>query len=110
MSEAQELAHRFAAVLKAWLTPAEFAEMQRRNSHDPRYIGLCCASHDFCDANMAMDAAWRAVRGVSIDADDDAQVALWNEAWDIARTRYLSEASTEPADEIGSCRTSAREI
>jgi hypothetical protein len=69
------LGDRFAATLKEWLTPKEFAEMKRRNETDPTYANLSCASHDFCDANMAMDSAWRDLIGAEIDADDEEQAA-----------------------------------
>jgi hypothetical protein len=39
------LGDRFAATLKEWLTPKEFAEMKRRNETDPTYANLSCASH-----------------------------------------------------------------
>jgi hypothetical protein len=60
------LGDRFAATLRGWLTPEEFAEMKRRNETDPAYANLSCASHDFCDANMAMDIAWRDLIGTEI--------------------------------------------
>jgi hypothetical protein len=83
------LGDRFAATLKEWLTPEEFAEMKRRNETDPTYANLSCASHDFCDANMAMDSAWRDLIGTEINADDEEQAALWNAAWEIARRRHI---------------------
>jgi hypothetical protein len=85
----EQLADRFAAVLKEWLTPQEFAEMKRRNETDPTYADSACASHDFCDANMAMDVAWREIIGGSIDADKEEQAALWNAAWADARQRHI---------------------
>jgi hypothetical protein len=68
------------------------AEMKRRNETDPTYANLSCASrasHDFCDANMAMDSAWRHLIGTEINADDEEQAALWNAAWEIARQRHI---------------------
>jgi hypothetical protein len=54
-----------------------------------------CHTHDFCDANMVMDAAMRAC-GIDPDKakDEDGEpiepfdaefTALWNEAWNIAK-------------------------
>lgn len=86
--KANRLADRFAAILRQWLTPAEFAEMVARNRATDKRAGVC-HSHDFCDANMAMDQAWREVVGTEIDADDEAQATLWNEAWDLAHSRKL---------------------
>jgi hypothetical protein len=40
------LGDRFAATLKEWLPPEEFAEMKRRNETDPNNASISCASHD----------------------------------------------------------------
>jgi hypothetical protein len=82
------LGDRFAATLKEWLTPEEFAEMKRLNETDPSYANLSCASHDFCDANMAMDSAWRDLIGTEINTNNEEQAALWNAAWESARLRH----------------------
>lgn len=70
-----QAAQRFDAVLREWLTPAEYAEVLRRNG-TPEYSD-CCASHDFCDANMAMLDAL----GAGLAADD----AMWCAAWNVWR-------------------------
>jgi len=47
-----------------------------------------CASHDFCDANMAMDAAMRETLGLEeyqMMEDDSGLDRVWNTAWDVAR-------------------------
>lgn len=47
----REVADRFKEVLRRWLSPAELAaidETNRRRADGP------CATHDYCDANMAM--------------------------------------------------------
>jgi hypothetical protein len=81
------LAWRFAAELREWLEPWQMIKVCERNAIEPSG----CASHDFCDANMTMDAAWTATfaRPFLPDTDDseptDADVALWNAAWDMAR-------------------------
>lgn len=89
----EQIADALAAVLRQWLTPEQFEDMKRRNS-TAEYATHCCASHDFCDANMAMQAAFvRAIgrapnvigEGPSVEAD----VALWNAAWEDARKRKL---------------------
>lgn len=84
------LADRFAATLRKWLSPAEFSEMKALNE-TAEYREDICASHNYCDANMAMDAAWRETFGedAEIDADDEAQAQLWGDAWDVARERHL---------------------
>ena len=46
-----------------------------------------CHTHDYCDANQVMIDAMEAVSGapVEIDANDDIQLTLINDAWTIAR-------------------------
>lgn len=89
---AQIIATAFAGVLKRWLSPEAWAEMREANvGADP----MTCASHDYCDANVAMLEAFRAVMGrdhVLDDADprNDGDCDLWNIAWDIAKRLYLT--------------------
>lgn len=90
------IADKFADVLREWLKPHEFAEMKVLNT-TPDFADGCCASHNYCDANMAMDAAWRAVLGenAQINADDEAQAVAWGKAWDLARERHIGHASKQ---------------
>lgn len=48
-----------------------------------------CHSHDFCDANMVMDAAMRALGIDPLPEDEDGMPEwvneLWNNSWDIAK-------------------------
>ncbi|WLA79536.1 hypothetical protein [Bradyrhizobium elkanii] len=83
------IAEAFSELMRQWLSPEEFAAMKHKNEADPTYAGKVCASHDYCDANMAMWAAFRDVMGRDIDGDSDADCAIWNEAWDLARKLYL---------------------
>lgn len=82
------LAAAFARVLQSYLTPQELAEVNRRNAAETSPD--VCHSHDFCDANMAMDAAFSEVfgRSVSDTPDGSAQQQqdfdAWNAAWEIA--------------------------
>lgn len=87
---AVRMGDRFAAILQQWLTPAEFAQMQARNAFDPRYGERACASHDFCDANMAMAQAFTETVGREIDAAVSADAALWASAWESARERQIA--------------------
>jgi hypothetical protein len=91
--QTEQLASEFVAVLREWLTPAEMAEMRRRNVAN---IGApICASHDYCDANVAMDVAFERIVGrESVMPDEGPQgiddQALWDAAWSLARARYLT--------------------
>jgi hypothetical protein len=88
---APELGKRFVTILEEWLTPEEFEQVRTLN--DTRAPGTC-ASHDFCDANEAMNAAWLDVlnRHASTCSDNDNR--LWSAAWDWAIEHYLSHSET----------------
>lgn len=83
------LAESFGETLRQWLTPDEFAEMKHRNESDPAYADKACASHDFCDANMAMAAAFHSCLGREPDVAGERDAGLWNAAWELARKHHL---------------------
>lgn len=88
------IAARFALVLQDWLSPSEWETMRQRNLDTPPDA---CASHDYCDANVAMDMAIRSVMRVpEMDADDERLVRLWNGAWGVAKASRLT---AKPPDE-----------
>lgn len=68
-----EAAKRFDAVLREWLTPAEYRAVLCMN-RTAAYADGVCASHDYCDANMAMAEALGEFAG-----DDLLWAAAWNE-------------------------------
>jgi hypothetical protein len=101
-SDVTSLAGAFVAVLKEWLTQDEWAEMRTRNGRSD--YSNCCASHDFCDANMAMSAAFgRAFhREPAIydraDGSEGDDVPLWNAAWAEAAVRHLRDGGEQTAE------------
>lgn len=94
------LAGQFADVVHEWTTPAEFKEIKKLNAAETD--SDVCHTHDFFDANEAMDAAFRRAfgrschlpcdvdEGVCSQAEADADMALWNAAWSQAKTGWLS--------------------
>ena len=86
------LAVRFAECLTEAIGPENVAVVAVRNAQPGR--GRYCASHDFCDANMVMakafgetfarDALTTTESGAS-ELEVEADVAMWNNAWDLAR-------------------------
>lgn len=96
MPTPDQLADEFARCCNLWFSPTELAEIRRRNA-TPDYAGAVCATHDFCDANMIMLEAFEAVVGRPMHMDggespeEQADHHLWNEAWAIAKTKYLTE-------------------
>ncbi len=81
--EAFRIARAFSADLLASLGADKLREIVAENeaNADP----AICASHDHCDANMPMADAFRAVMGRDILPEIEADSALWNRAWDIAK-------------------------
>lgn len=85
MTHAQQLAIEFSNVLKSWLTEEEMKVVNTTNATDD-YMDSSCASHDFCDANMAMDEAWKKLFAKEISLQNQRQIDLWNKAWRIAKS------------------------
>lgn len=78
------IADAFCRILNDWLTPAQIAEINRRNA-TPNYVD-CCATHDFCDPNQAMIDAG-ALFGIQFDCRFNEDVDLIVAAWELARNR-----------------------
>ena len=83
------IARAFDAKLRADIGAESYAEVIQRN-RTPEYV-CTCASHDYCDANEIMDAAFLIVMGRSTIPDDEEafisqeDADLWNRAWDAWR-------------------------
>lgn len=96
MTMVHMVADAFAAEMRDALNPSQWAEMRRLNA-TPDYQGGCCASHNYCDANVVMDAAMRSTLGwepLSEEGEDelimsDLAIDIWNAAWDIAHRTTL---------------------
>ena len=82
------LAHNFANLIRRLTTQEEFDTIRKRNKTIPPG---CCATHDFMDANMVMADAFSALAGREMDLESDADTAMWNAAWEIAKAEYLTE-------------------
>ena len=93
--QVDKIAARFAEVLRSWLNEREFKEMVRKNT-TPAYGYPICASHDYCDANMAMMEAFESVVGHNIIPHGDGEITeenmkIWADAWDRARDLYIGQ-------------------
>ena len=88
MTYAEAIARAFDARLKAAIGPDNYRAVIDLNG---RPDSLGCASHDYCDANEVMDAAFSDVMGRSTIPDDEEafiseeDTDLWNRAWDAWR-------------------------
>lgn len=93
---------RFSTALKEQLTPAQFAEMKRLNA-TADYASGCCASHNFCDANMVMAPAFEEIMGRALIAENsdvgmtDADCRIVNAAWDSARHHFIGSPARQTA-------------
>lgn len=103
--DSQALAHEFSRILREWLTEDEIAEVIARNKADRRRRQTAqladpavCASHDFCDANMAMYEAFQNIAGHPVDPQNTADVSMWNKAWSMAKA---SGFDADPQDNPG---------
>jgi hypothetical protein len=73
--ETREIAQKFASILRDWLTQEEMTIVVDRNKRREKGV---CHTHDFCDANMAMQEAIETTTG----KDDSPE---WDTAWNFAR-------------------------
>lgn len=90
---AEALALAFSRHLRSRLTVEQMAHVVTRNE---TYAWHTCASHDFCDANMVMLAAWKETQPQEIDLQSDADTLLWNQAWQIAKASEFNFKGDTP--------------
>ncbi len=88
----ERLACAFARGLMIELTPAQWRAMRLANRRNADFV---CASHDHCDANMVMLAAWEAERAPMLTPAQRAagigeDIEPANAAWTIAKAHYLT--------------------
>lgn len=77
-----ELAKAFSEIVEREFTEKELAAVNAENSlrNDDT-----CATHDYCDANMLMDEAYKKVFGEEVDVQSEEAVDRWNSAWNLAK-------------------------
>lgn len=89
----EDLAATFTAILRSWLTLRELDDIDATNR---RRNDNTCATHDYCDSNMAMveamerhDQPWPTDDdGETPDEEySEAHCELWSAAWDLAKAR-----------------------
>lgn len=93
MPDPGRLAARFDAMLRFEIGLNNYREVQSRNA-TPDYAN-CCASHNFCDANMVMFDAFKQECGREMKLDAVKDVDRFNAAWVIAKADYLTEKPDE---------------
>lgn len=85
------LAKEFSAQLLRAIGPDNLQQVVERNRSSE--YDNACASHDFCDANMVMHAAFCEVLGRDPDLESTKDTDLWNHAWDLAKRVGFSAQS-----------------
>lgn len=97
---AKRLGDRFAALLRKDIGAKNFKAVQRANLvHKINGENSICASHDFCDANMVMLAAYAEVMSVKeddVDPNSEAVLALFTAGWDAAKRDHITEKHEAP--------------
>lgn len=78
----RDLAYAFAALLRSELED-EIQQVIALNQDEANQA--ICHSHDFIDANEVMADAFRQTFGREVDLQSDADGAIWNEAWRLAK-------------------------
>ena len=81
-SPTEQLARAFSSELRSELGDDIVTEIVELNAASDNADG--CYSHDYCDANMVMEAAFIEVFGREPDVSGGDDVRLWNAAWNNA--------------------------
>lgn len=88
-----QLADQFRKVIFEWLGSDVCQQIDLANKSNPPIV---CASHDYCDSNMAMDEALQAF-GIDTEPTENGMpeeiAALWNDAWNLAKEKGFSHAN-----------------
>lgn len=84
------LSRKFSSILMEWIGKETMEDVVRVNTERGDNT---CASHDHCDANMAMLEAFETMFGRTNDLQNDDDTDLWNVSWDIAKKNgfYINE-------------------
>lgn len=61
------------------------AEVMKEVNEVNKRIPNCCATGDFCDSNMLMDAAFKKTFGHGPNINADFDNWLWNTAWSLSK-------------------------
>jgi hypothetical protein len=91
--DTKRLGREFCKTLQAWIGQ-HLAEVNERNErYKAEGEGSICATHEFCDANMAMHWSWQRLTIYSpIQHGDEKVASIWNEAWSLAKSAGFDPA------------------
>lgn len=87
----QALVHKvssaFSMYIRRDLTKTEIKKVVKLNKTAKDAV---CHTHDFVDANMEMAEAFQNVCKREVNLDSDADVELWNQAWDWSKKKAFA--------------------
>lgn len=100
----QVIARQFCVLLREYLGDEKVNVAAALN--DAEKDSGVCHTHDFCDANMVMDEAFRKIgRPIKEVPPDDATTDLWNGAWGMAKAAgFVPELVQMPRYRIEPCQ------
>ena len=84
----QDLSFAFSTIIHSWLTVDEINKVVILND-TPDYKG-CCATHNFCDANMAMVEAFDIVFNRELSTNKLGDMLFFNKAWNLSKINNFS--------------------
>ena len=76
------ISDQFINIITNWLSTDELIELRIKNKE--LINSRICATHDYCDANMAMFEAFSKCN-IEFDPQNNAHIDQWNEAWNLAK-------------------------
>jgi hypothetical protein len=93
------LGNKFIEIIQSWLTDDELAQVDTIN--ESGQSDNSCATHEFCDSNMAMLAAWQSFDPSFMGDGDEREIPhmspdevdTWNEAWEYAINKGYARAA-----------------
>lgn len=83
--DASILAQKFAKLMQKEIGIDNLRKVVAKHIADRKGYTHACATHEFCDANMVMAAAFKAVVGRKEKLQSDADISLINHAWNLAK-------------------------
>jgi len=96
----RKVGQAFSALLEQTVGPLLIEKIAAAN-RDEKSPGVC-HSHDYCDANVLMAQALRSLTGIDAAArgawESPEVAALWNGAWDFAKTNGFRASSVVRED------------
>lgn len=87
----ERLAKEFSAVITEWLDPKDLKRVNELNA-STEYQDFC-ATHNYCDANMAMDKAWNKILRRPFSVSSDSDTYMLNTAWAMAKLNKFKVVS-----------------